>query len=180
MSGLRMLRGWAALLTLSLTATWSLAEASASSAVSDAAASDAPLSDTQQLMGDGVLVAGALLPDAFANLAPDTRVIDLRTTAEGTPAVAERARELGVDYHNVPVAGSVIDADVVAAVSRLLADAEGRPVLLHCASGNRSGMIWGAVQVDAGRPLTDVLEDLAPLPMRSSMLDALADYAQSP
>ena len=68
-------------------------------------------------------------------------VIDLRRDGE-TPDLDEASvvRALGVDYHNLPVAGP--DGLTRANVERLdalIAEANGRPVLVHCASGNRVG-----------------------------------------
>lgn len=142
------------------------------------AASDAALSAEQHLMGDGVMIAGTLHDDAFRHLVPGARVIDLRTEREGTAAAAARAQALGIDYHNVPIAGEAVDPDAVNTVAALIAAAQGGPVLLHCASGNRAGMIWGAVQVRAGRSLDEVQERLAAVPMRSGAQDALAQYAR--
>jgi uncharacterized protein (TIGR01244 family) len=139
----------------------------------------APLSDFQQPMADGVTVAGALHADAFARLPAGTRVIDLRSAEEGTGEAAAAAAERGVDYHNVPVPGAVIDPRSVAEVARLIDEADGAPVILHCASGNRAGMIWGAVQVRRGAALADVRERLAAVPMRPAAEEALAAFAES-
>jgi uncharacterized protein (TIGR01244 family) len=140
----------------------------------------APLSTTQQVMGDGVVVAGALLPDAFDRLSRGVRVIDLRTDAEGVAMAAAEARQRGIDYHNVPVAGATLDPASVDEVAALIDAAGNGPVLLHCASGNRAGMVWGAVQIRRGAALDDVVPRLEPLPMRPAALDALSDFAAEP
>lgn len=68
-------------------------------------------------------------------------VIDLRADAE-TPDLDEAAmvRGLGLDYRNLPIGGAAgLTRDNVQALDRLIADAGDRPLLLHCASGNRVG-----------------------------------------
>lgn len=142
-----------------------------------AAAAAEPVSDFQQPLADGVVVAGALHADAFERLAAGTRVIDLRGADEGTAEAAAAAAAAGVDYHNVPVPGAAIDPDQVAEVARLIDQAGGRPVLLHCASGNRAGMIWGAVQLRRGVALDEVRERLDGVPLRPAAEDALAGFA---
>lgn len=68
-------------------------------------------------------------------------VIDLRADTE-TPDLDEAAmvRGLGLDYRNLPVGGAAgLTRDNVQALDRLIADAGDRPLLVHCASGNRVG-----------------------------------------
>jgi protein tyrosine phosphatase (PTP) superfamily phosphohydrolase (DUF442 family) len=67
-------------------------------------------------------------------------VIDLRDPMEprpfDEPAMACR---LGLDYVNVPVGAGSLDDATLDRVLTLLRGAGERPVLLHCASGNRVG-----------------------------------------
>jgi len=68
------------------------------------------------------------------------QVIDLRQDAE-TPDFdeAKAARDAGLSYASLPIAGAAgLTRENVQAFDRLLADAQ-RPVLVHCASGNRVG-----------------------------------------
>lgn len=68
-------------------------------------------------------------------------VIDLRADDE-TPDFDEAAyvRGLGLEYVALPVRGKQgLTRDNVMSLDALLAQAGGRPVLLHCASGNRVG-----------------------------------------
>ena len=70
-------------------------------------------------------------------------IINLRPSAEcGDFDEAGCARELGMTYHNIPVAGlGDLNSDAVEALDRLLKAAGERPVLIHCASGNRVGAL---------------------------------------
>lgn len=68
-------------------------------------------------------------------------VIDLRADDE-TPDFdeASRVRSLGLDYLGLPVRGkNGLTRENVAAFDALLARAGDRPLLVHCASGNRVG-----------------------------------------
>lgn len=136
------------------------------------------ISDNQLVVAPNVVLAGKLHAPALAAVdSAGIVVIDLRTPGEGIAEEADHAWRLGIPYRNVPVAGAELHGDQVAEVARLLAGAGERTVLIHCASGNRAALLWGAVQIDAGRPLDDVLAALAPLEVRQPVRDALADYA---
>lgn len=90
----------------------------------------------------GVVSAGRLQP---ADVEPVRQagirhVIDLTPDAE-TPDFDEAAavRAAGMGYDNLPLRGAVdLTPENVAAFDRLLGSAQ-RPVLVHCASGNRVG-----------------------------------------
>lgn len=59
----------------------------------------------------------------------------------GHDAAGQAARAAGLEYHYLPVTGSGITEDDIAAFARLVSDAQG-PVLAHCASGGRSALLW--------------------------------------
>lgn len=70
------------------------------------------------------------------------RIINLRPPSEdaGFDEAAE-ARALGVEYHNLPVAGQAdFNVGTVKALNALLESAPGE-TLVHCASGNRVGAL---------------------------------------
>jgi len=90
----------------------------------------------------GVIAAGRIGPGEVAALrdAGFRHVIDLTPDAE-TPGFDEAAavRAAGLRYSNLPLAGaSELTRENVLAFDTLLAGAE-RPLLVHCASGNRVG-----------------------------------------
>lgn len=90
----------------------------------------------------GVVAAGRLVPEDIARVraAGIRHVIDLTPDAE-TPGFDESGavRAAGLGYDNLPVAGA---ADLthrnVQTFDAMLRNA-GRPVLVHCGSGNRTG-----------------------------------------
>ncbi len=55
---------------------------------------------------------------------------------------ADCVRQLGLTYHNIPIAGpGDLGPEAVDALDRILQEAAGRPVVIHCASGNRVGAL---------------------------------------
>jgi protein tyrosine phosphatase (PTP) superfamily phosphohydrolase (DUF442 family) len=143
-------------------------------------ASSGRLSDAQYEVAPGIVLAGGLHPDALDRLQPgETLMIDLRTPSEGAVDGAAEAERRAIGYLNVPVNGAEFGSAQLDAVAEALARAGSRTVVLHCATGNRAGMIWGAVQLRHGVPLDTVLADLAPVVTRDSVRDALAAYSDS-
>jgi uncharacterized protein (TIGR01244 family) len=84
-------------------------------------------------------------------------VINLRTEGERGYLAGEGAalQEAGVRYVHVPLTASTFSAADVAAIRALLDDPAARPVLVHCTSGNRVGMVWGAVAASRGKSVED-------------------------
>ncbi len=68
-------------------------------------------------------------------------IVNLRPPAEcGEFDEAGCASQLGLAYHNIPIAGpGDLGPDAVEALDRILREAGDRPVVIHCASGNRVG-----------------------------------------
>lgn len=55
----------------------------------------------------------------------------------------EVVRDLGMEYVNIPVGSAEgLTPDKVQSLQRVLADSTARPVLVHCASGNRVGALF--------------------------------------
>lgn len=106
-------------------------------------------------------------------------IVDLRTSTEGTDEAAAQARKLGLRYQNIPVSGAVIDPDSVAALSAVLAANGQGDVIIHCRSGNRAGLLWGAVQLEQGVPLEEVLVGVSDIVNRPGIENALKDYAHT-
>jgi protein tyrosine phosphatase (PTP) superfamily phosphohydrolase (DUF442 family) len=153
------------------------------------AAAAEQLSEAQLAVTPSVILAGELRPGALEHLAPGSVVIDLRvpeattpSAVEVVPGVAEEAAEaarLGLDHRNVPVAGAAFTEAQLDEVAAILAEAGERTVVVHCATGNRAAMIWGALALRQGAPLADVMDTVAPVATRQPVRDALADYAEA-
>lgn len=100
-----------------------------------------PLADAAS-PSPGVISAGRLKPEDIARLqdAGIQHVIDL-TPDDETPDFdeADAVRSANIHYSNLPISGAAdLTRENVIAFDRLLQSAE-RPVLVHCASGNRVG-----------------------------------------
>ena len=97
---------------------------------------------------DGVVLAGTLDLEALrASHDGTVRIVDLRTEPEGAPEEAAAAAALSLEYTNIPVAGASIVPEQVAALRAALDGvAPGELLVVHCGTGNRAGMLWGATE----------------------------------
>jgi uncharacterized protein (TIGR01244 family) len=82
-------------------------------------------------------------------------VVDLRTEGEGTAAERAAVEAQGLRYVSVPVTPASLSLEDVKAVGAVLDDPAAGPVLLHCASSNRVGAVYGALQALKGRSPAD-------------------------
>ena len=82
-------------------------------------------------------------------------VIDLRAEEEGTAEEKAAILGQGLRYVSVPVTPATFSLDDARAVARLLDDPAAGPVLLHCASSNRVGGVYGVVQALKGKSLAE-------------------------
>jgi len=141
------------LLTVLLTAATATGQAGAREQVPELANAVSPQ--------PGVIAAGRIGPGEVKRLrdAGIRHVIDLTPDAE-TPDFDEAAvvRAAGLRYSNLPLAGAPdLTRENVLAFDALLAEAD-RPVLVHCASGNRVGAMAAlrAAWVE-GRPVEEAI-----------------------
>lgn len=149
--------------------------------LSAAATEPADYSAYRSEVEEGVVLAGSLDLTALRAAHPGAvRVVDLRTEPEGTPEEAASAAELGISYTNIPVAGARIDPAQVAELRAVLAGKDsGELLVVHCGTGNRAGMLWGAMLLEDGMPLADVEAEVAGVVTKTPINDALEAYAKS-
>lgn len=76
-------------------------------------------------------------------------IIDARTPPEGTAAEKNRVEALGMTYYNLPI-GNAIPIGHIGALDKILAQNEGKKILIHCVSGNRVGGLWADYQITKG------------------------------
>lgn len=139
-----------------------------------------PLSSTLLPVGDSVTLAGKLAPDAAAQLrGTNTVVIDLRTPPEGTADESHAMWRNGVTYINLPTTGRVPARSEVELFDAIVAVNAGRPILVHCASGNRAGMLWAAHLLDTGTSLASAKETVAKVTTKAPIQVAIDGYAAS-
>lgn len=110
----------------------------------------------------GVLVAGQLdeadieaAARAGVNVIVNNRPDGEEFRQPLSAVLAERARELGLAYRDLPVVAGRLSLDEVEAFGALLRDAReaGGEVLAFCRTGNRSACLWGLARArDGGDP----------------------------
>ncbi len=133
----------------------------------------------QMQVSPGVYLSGELNKDRITDLAAsDALVVDLRTQPEGTAVEADELIKAGVGYVNLPIAGASIDPAAVASLASLLKSRGGAPVLLHCRSGNRAGMLYAAYLIDSGVSVDDALLAVGDVITVDAISDAVRSYAQ--
>lgn len=134
-----------------------------------------------QSVDEHTVIAGLLDLNALHQAHPDNvLVVDLRTPVEGTAEEAEAAAQLGIDYTNIPVAGASVDPAQVDQLRTALDDADAdTTVVIHCASGNRAGMLWGALQLQDGASLETVQARLADILDKPPAIEGLEAYART-
>ena len=76
-------------------------------------------------------------------------IIDLRTENEGIAEEKKNAKLAGINYINIPVTGAGINDKQLATFTKMIESVQ-RPVLVHCASGNRVGAIWTTYRLSKG------------------------------
>lgn len=130
---------------------------------------------------ENVYLAGTLDLDALRNVKDGPiQIIDLRTASEGTEEEAAAAAALGLDYANIPVSSATVDPVQVDALRAALAGVDPEAlVVVHCASGNRAGLLWGAVQLADGVPLDTVRAEVSPVLTKQPVIDGLDAYAKT-
>jgi uncharacterized protein (TIGR01244 family) len=127
---------------------------------------------------DGIFLASQPEPDDLkaARDAGVKTVVNLRKGDElkwDEKAVIEG---LGLEYHSVPfgTAAELTD-DVFTETRKLLADTSKRPLLLHCASANRVGVVWLVHRVvDDGVPYEKALEEAKAAGLKAAPLEEKA------
>lgn len=112
------------------------------------------------LAAPGIVAAGRLRPGDVARVseAGIRHVIDLTPDAE-TPQFDEAAavRAAGLAYSNLPLRGAPdLTRENVHAFDALLRNAQ-RPLLVHCASGNRVGGLLALMKAGEGMPAEQAL-----------------------
>ncbi|HEX8381623.1 MAG TPA: TIGR01244 family sulfur transferase [Allosphingosinicella sp.] len=107
------------------------------------------------------LVAGQIRPDDMPRIAAEgvTMIVNNRPDGEepGQPFAAEievAAREAGIGYRHIPVAGGLYP-DQVQAMAEALEAAEGR-TLAFCRSGTRSTYLWALARAQAGDKVGEI------------------------
>lgn len=108
-------------------------------------------------------------------------VLDLRDPMEPRPVnEADLARQLGLEYANVPVRAGALDDSLLERILGILRSAGDRTVFVHCGSGNRvGGALLPYLILDQGMEEEDAVEQAMRVGLRSSeVLEWGLDYAR--
>jgi len=136
-----------------------------------------------RVLSAALAVGGQPSPAALARLADlgFRTVINLRTAAEGAEEEGELVRGAGLRYVWVPITPATFSLDDVRLVEEVLNDAGSGPVLLHCASSNRVGGVWAAIEARRGKSLEEAEKAGKAAGLRSpTMLEALRRVLDEP
>ncbi|HEY5647059.1 MAG TPA: sulfur transferase domain-containing protein [Pseudomonadales bacterium] len=127
------------------------------------------------------VIAGLVDLNALRAAHPEkVLVVDLRTAAEGAEAEGDAAAALGMDYVNSPVASASVDPVQVDALRTTLAGADPEAlIVVHCATGNRASMLWGAMRLADGSPMSEVRGNLDGILTKQPAIDGLDAFART-
>ena len=136
-----------------------------------------PLSKQVLKVSDRVTLAGQLNPQVIDTLAQNkTRVIDLRTMEENIAFDQEKMQEAQIDYVHLPAGDLAIPQTTSTTLITLLAETPDAPVVIHCNSGNRAGLLWAIHLIDQGTAPEQALSVVAPLTTKAPVVDAITHY----
>jgi uncharacterized protein (TIGR01244 family) len=113
-----------------------------------------------KLIAPGIVAAGQPAPDVLPKLGAMgfKTVLNLRMPDEGGPAnEREVVESQGLRYVSVPMTAASFSLADVEAVENVIGDPAAGPVLFHCASSNRVGGTWAAIQARRGKSLDEAL-----------------------
>lgn len=134
---------------------------------------DASAFPNYHLIRPGLATAGQPTEQGLAQLKAlgFKTVINLRLPIEKwTGNEEETVKAQGLNYVTVPINPLTFGAEEVAAVRAILDDASAGPVLLHCASANRSAAVWGVIEVERGRSIEEVEAEAVKVGMTSATM----------
>ncbi|MFV2089721.1 MAG: beta-lactamase hydrolase domain-containing protein [Pseudomonadales bacterium] len=141
------------------------------------ASSQTPVSAYELQVSDRVTLAGLLDAQALPQLRDEgVVVVDLRTAEEGVAEEATQMKQAGITYYNLPVGRDGLSADVREKFSALLEEHSGRPVLVHCRSGNRAGLLWATHLIDEGKTAEEALSVVDGIVTSHGIRGAIKNY----
>jgi uncharacterized protein (TIGR01244 family) len=106
-------------------------------------------------------------------------VLDLRTPEEGTAEEETQVTAAGISYTNLPIGKVTPTPAEVQQFGEIVENPDRGPLLIHCASANRVGMIWAMYRVNKGIPLEEALLEGRTIGMKVSREVEVEVYAQS-
>ena len=135
------------------------------------------LSEHTRRVDRDVMLAGTLKPAVLNQLQhADTVVVDLRAASEGAAVEGRQMAAAGVTWINLPQGRGVPTHEDVALLAAILDANQGRPLVLHCATGNRAGKLWAAYRLEQGVALETALAEVEALVTFPEVEAAIREY----
>ena len=100
-----------------------------------------------------IATSGYIAAGAFGELKKHgfKTVLDMRTEAEGVKEEEKIAERAGLIYHNIPIGKEWPTDNVFRRFKELVENPDNLPILIHCASANRVGMVWAEYEIRNGK-----------------------------
>ena len=153
-----------------------------STATEDPLASNEGIPNYYRLRDD-IATAGQPTDEALEDVkkAGFKAVLNLRTEQEGSLEEKPKVEALGMEYYNIPIGRDGFSPAILEQFQEILADADNRPLLIHCASSNRVGALWYIHQVlDTGEDEAAALAEGKKAGLTSESLEGRAkDYVKT-
>lgn len=125
-----------------------------------------------------IYLAGQPTADDFAEFKKRgvKSVLNVRTKEELDFDEAKEIKNLGLEYHHVPIAGpDALTDEIFDKLRKLLNEKNQRPMVFHCASANRVGAVWLAHRVlDGGLTYDAALVEAKTVGLKLPALEAKA------
>jgi uncharacterized protein (TIGR01244 family) len=115
---------------------------------------DEALIPAYRILQDNVATAGQPSTEGLSRLKAMgfKTIVNLRTAAEGALVEKRIVEGQGLRYVWIPI-GRTVPREAAERLDAVVNDVGSGAILVHCASGNRAGALWAALQVIRGRPL---------------------------
>lgn len=134
-------------------------------------------SDSTLEVAPKITLAGSLNEQASQLIKRSNAVvIDLRHPDEGIDLESEQMRSLNVPYYNLPISPSTLDRTTVNQFAALLDEYSGRPIVVHCQSGNRAGLLWAALLKERGMSAVDASSAVYDIVTKPAVHQAIQQY----
>ena len=128
-------------------------------------------------VGD-IAIAGQPSPEQLAEVeaAGYRTVINIRSPEEIDWNEGARVGDTGMRYVQVPITPQTIEVGVLARLRTLIDDSP-KPILFHCASGNRVSLVWGMLEA-GNRSEEEILEIAREGGLKSKYEPMLREYLE--
>ena len=141
------------------------------------ASTQLPISEYELQVSDQVTLAGLLDAKALKQLKDDGAVVvDLRTLPEGVIDESSSMQKADISYYNLPIGRDGMPAGTENAFAALLKQHPDQPVVVHCRSGNRAGLLWATHLMNEGATPGEALSSVDKIVTSDGIIAAIKAY----